>query len=97
MRALNVFFSRSKPPANHATPSRKTAKAFRLGQRPVLDGMRAFAVLVVMAHHADQNKLRTKFFRRAFSHERGPYRMTGGLTGVLKRWPDNYYVSRQKR
>lgn len=37
---------------DHTSPSRDSAKAFRLGQQPVLDGMRAFAVLVVMAHHA---------------------------------------------
>jgi peptidoglycan/LPS O-acetylase OafA/YrhL len=38
--------------AHHAAPSPETPQAFRLGQRPALDGMRAFAVLVVMAHHA---------------------------------------------
>jgi peptidoglycan/LPS O-acetylase OafA/YrhL len=38
--------------AHRAVPFRAPTPAFRLGQRPVLDGVRAFAVLVVMAHHA---------------------------------------------
>jgi len=33
------------------SPPRLATTGFRLGQRPALDGIRAFAVLVVMAHH----------------------------------------------